>query len=90
MWRTCRNGKNMIRKLLYAYVNWERMWFESKLRLEVGDVVKYNWKAKVFFTKDSDEWWDKERKEMLVVDYPKDGVVDTDNGCVSLYWLKKV
>lgn len=77
---------SFFNKLLYKYVDWERMWYNPKCKFKKGDKLKLNWKAKVFFKtnilNDENPIFKKIDKENLV--YFKSG--ETCN----LYWLTRL
>ncbi|WP_445714110.1 hypothetical protein [Flavobacterium sp.] len=77
---------SFFNKLLYKYVDWERMWYNPKCNLKKGDKLKLNWKAKVYFKtnilNDENPIFKKIDKDNLV--YFKSG--ETCN----LYWLSRL
>lgn len=79
----------VVHSILYHYVNWERMWYTPKCKFKKGDLVKINWKAKIFF-----------KRHYLVNLLPtqpmifdkidNDNVVDmVDKTNWNLYWLRR-
>jgi len=70
----------VISRLLFKYVDWERMWYNPKCKFKKGDKVKLNWKAKVMGYK--------QQESMTFLKIDKDGVVDTkEKESWNIYWL---
>jgi hypothetical protein len=82
-WKQALNIPVVVRRLLYKYVDWERMWYEPKCKFVRGDKVKLNWKYKIFV------YDGKYPKDVWTFDkIDKDNVVDTiEDVTYNLYWL---
>jgi len=75
----------LIKKLIYKYVDWEKMWYMPKNKFRPGDKVKLNWKAKSHFEKTKVNWG-----VMKFKGIDRDDVVEMEDGdYCSLYWLKR-
>jgi len=75
-------------KILYKYVDWERLWYSSNKEFKEYDKVKPNWKAKVFFRNSYDK--KKLNKEMVVEKVEGNFVYILNDFCWNKYWLTKV
>ena len=79
------NPLHVLYMILYAYVDWERMWYEPKNNFKQGDKVKLNWRYWAHLADENDM-----SKRFIFDEIDMDGVVDTKCGeTYSLYWLTK-
>ena len=75
-----------VRSFLYRYVDWECMWYSPKCKFKKGDLVKLNWKAKVYFK--SDLIRPLPTQPMVFDKIDNDNIVDMVGGeAWNLYWL---
>lgn len=79
---------SFFHKILYKYVDWERLWYSSNKEFKAYDKVKLNWKAKVFFKNSYDK--EKLNKEMVVEKVEGNFVYILNDWCWGKYWLTKV
>ena len=77
---------SFFNKLLYKYIDWERMWYNPKCNFKKGDKLKLNWRARAYFKTNI-----LNDKNPIFLKIDKDNLVYFKSGeTCNLYWLSRL